>query len=90
VRRTNEIIFAGLIAAGLALSTGYLIFWLYAQSFDIRPTIMIRKDSLERIIKQPCDIDTIEYIGNYILCKRRYDYESREQHYWPGPYPSRP
>lgn len=49
--------------------------------------IMIRKDSLERIITNPCMIRTIEYMGNYILCRRRADYEPRAQKYWPSAVP---
>ena len=53
------------------------------------PYIMIRKDSMERIIRNPCMTSTIEYMGNYILCRRRADYEPRESRYWPSPYPER-
>jgi len=51
--------------------------------------IMIRKDSMERIIRNPCMTSTIEYMGNYILCRRRADYEPREARYWPSPYPEK-
>ena len=53
------------------------------------PIIMIRKDSLERILRNPCMVGTIEYMGNYMLCKRRADYEPRERRYWPSPYPEK-
>ena len=52
--------------------------------------IMIRKDSLERIITNPCRPNTIEYMGNYILCRRRADYEARERMKWASPFPMRP
>ena len=52
--------------------------------------IMIRKDSMERIIRNPCMASTIEYMGNYILCRRRADYEPRERMKWASPYPMRP
>jgi len=52
-----------------------------------QPLIMIRKDSLERIIVQPCQLGTISYMGNYIICKRRADYEPRERKEWRSPFP---
>jgi len=79
-----------MMMAGAVIFVAHGLFTYEQQSLNNEsPYIMIRKDSLERIIRQPCMLGTIEYTGNYILCRRRADYEPRESRYWPSPYPER-
>ncbi len=87
----SDLIAGTLILAMMAGAVGFVGYGVYEQQSlnNESPYIMIRKDSLERIIRQPCMLGTIEYTGNYILCRRRADYEPRESRYWPSPYPER-
>ena len=87
----SDLIAAALILVMMAGAVGFVAYGAYEQQSlnSESPYIMIRKNSLERIIRQPCMLGTIEYTGNYILCRRRADYEPRERRYWPSPYPER-
>lgn len=77
-----------LIAVMIVGALGYVAHGVYLSLVGFeQPLIMIRKDSLERIMKQPCQIGTISYMGNYIICKRRADYEPRERKEWRSPFP---
>ncbi len=79
-----------MMMAGAVIFVVHGLFTYEQQSLNNEsPYIMIRKDSLERIIRQPCMAGTLEYMGSYILCRRRADYEPRESRYWPSPYPER-
>ena len=75
----------------LAGAVGFVAYGVHEQQTlnEASPYIMIRKDSMERIMRTPCMAGTLEYMGNYILCRRRADYEPRESRYWPSPYPER-
>jgi len=91
-QRSENIIAAVSIALVLGGVVGFVGMKVYKQLvFEAENTyIMLRKNSLERIIRNPCMAGTIEYMGNnYILCRRRPDYEPRESRYWPSPYPEK-
>lgn len=91
--RSNDLIAAGLIAFMMAGAVGFVAYDAYEQRVKSASAtyIMIRKDSLERIITNPCMLGTIEYMaGSYILCRRRADYEPRTRMLWASPFPMRP
>ncbi len=84
----SDLIAALLIFTMMAGALGYVAYGVHLSIVGTeQPLIMIRKDSLERIIVQPCQLGTISYMGNYIICKRRADYEPRERKEWRSPYP---
>jgi len=87
----SDIVAACLIALVVGGVVGYVGMGVYKQLvLEAENTyIMLRKNSMERIIRNPCMAGTIEYMGNYILCRRRPDYEPRESRYWPSPYPEK-
>lgn len=86
--RSSSLFAAVLIIAMMGGAVGYVAYGVHLSIVEsAQPLIMIRKDSLERIIGQPCQIGTISYMGNYIICKRRADYEPRERKEWRSPFP---
>lgn len=89
MRIRNDIFGAILIALMIAGAVGFVAYGAYQEANAENAYIMLRKNSMERIIRQPCMAGTIEYMGNYILCRRRADYEPRESRYWPSPYPEK-
>lgn len=47
----------------------------YERLNQTQPVLWIKQSSMNRIINQPCDPNTIEHVGEYIRCNRRCDFE---------------
>ncbi|KKK55665.1 hypothetical protein LCGC14_3072260 [marine sediment metagenome] len=67
----SDLIAVSLIVLMMAGAVSFVACGAYEQMAEneASPYIMIRKNSMERIMRSPCMVGTMEYMGNYILCR---------------------